>query len=76
MAGHGDGHDMHKYFGWLLIALLLSGSARGQGVGVGVGLDDIRLGAVGAVVVPCSTFVTDYSIACNLIVTVTAGIAR
>jgi hypothetical protein len=67
---------MYKYLSWLLIALLLSGSARGQGVGIGVGLDDVRLGSPGAVVVPCTTFVTDYSVACNIIVLVTTGIAQ
>lgn len=37
---------MYKYLGWLLIALLLAGSANGQSVGVGVGLDDVRGKAV------------------------------
>lgn len=47
-----------------------------QSASAGAGLFDVLFLPSQIPSTPCTTFVTDYSDACNLIVTVTAGIAR
>lgn len=72
---------MHQYSRCILIIasilLIFSSFVYGQGLGAGVGSDDVAVhSSRHHAAVPCTTFVTDYSVACNVIVLVTTGIAQ
>lgn len=68
---------MHKCCGLVLIGLVLAGAAYAQGFGLSMGIDDLRQGTGGGGPPPaCGTLVLDFSNSCNLIATVTVGVAR
>ena len=63
--------------GLVLIGLVLAGAAYAQGIGFGMGTDDLYGGFGGGAPPPaCGTLVLDFSNSCNLVETVTVGVAR
>lgn len=69
---------MHLCYGLVLIGLVLAGAAYAQGFGFGMGTDDLYVsqGSGGPPPPACGTLVLDFSNSCNLIETVTVGVAR